>query len=87
MSSACSSHLPAGDHTVRFSSRIPPCLLFVRLEVEPDSQVVSFVFHVMTGLPSCVTLSAYGVGLVLLLVLALIRREQGPSRRREIEPQ
>jgi hypothetical protein len=67
--------LPPGTHTVRFSFRIPISLPFARLEVEPDTQVVSFIFHVPTSLPSYVTLAAYGVGLVLVVVLALRRRE------------
>jgi len=66
--------LAPGAHRVRFSFHIPIGMPFVRLEVEPDTQVVSFVFHVPTGLPSYITLSAYGIGLILLIVLALSDR-------------
>jgi hypothetical protein len=66
--------LDSGAHTVRFSFQIPIGAPFARLEVEPDTQAVSFVFHVPTGLPSYITLLAYGVGLVLLAVLALSDR-------------
>jgi serine/threonine protein kinase len=66
--------LAPGAHKVRFSFQIPIGWPFARLEVEPDTQVVSFVFHIPTGLPSYVTLLAYGVGLVLIVVLALRSR-------------
>ena len=68
--------LPAGTHAVRFSFEIPFSLPFARLDVEPDTQAVSFVFHIPTGVPSYVTLSAYGVGLVLVVLLALSRRRR-----------
>ena len=68
--------LPMGTHVVRFSFEIPFNLPFARFDVEPETQAVSFVFHIPTGVPSYVTLSAYGVGLVLLVLLALSRRSE-----------
>jgi serine/threonine protein kinase len=67
--------LPPGAHRVIFSFQIPTTWPFARLEVEPDTQVVSFVFHIPTGLPSNITLFAYGICLVLLVVLGLNGRK------------
>jgi hypothetical protein len=63
--------LEPGTHTVRFTFQIPIGRPLARLEVEPDTQVVSFVFHIPTGLPSYITLSAYGIGVVLLVVVTV----------------
>jgi hypothetical protein len=65
--------LPAGTHSVRFSFEIPFSLPFAHLDVEPDTQAISFVFHIPTGVPSYVSLFAYGLGVVLLVLLALSR--------------
>jgi hypothetical protein len=73
--------VPAGSHTVKFSFQIPFSLPFAQLDVEPDTQAVSFVFHIPTGVPSYFTLFAYGAGLVLLLFLALGRRKQAARNR------
>ena len=66
--------LPPGAHTVRFSFQIPIGLPFARLEIEPDTQLVSVVFHIPAGLPSYLTFFAYGLGLLLILVLAFTAR-------------
>jgi hypothetical protein len=64
--------VPAGNHTVRFGFHVNPGLPIPHLEVQPDSQLV-LVFHVSNGVTSYVTLAAYCVGLVLLLILAVDR--------------
>jgi hypothetical protein len=69
--------LDPGAHTVRFNFQIPISMPRAQLEVEADTQVVSFVFHIPTGLPSYVTLSTYAIGLVLIVGLALRSREGG----------
>ena len=69
--------LDPGAHTVRFNFQIPISMPLAQLEVEADTQVVSFVFHIPTGLPSYITLAAYGIGLVLIVGLALRSREGG----------
>jgi predicted Ser/Thr protein kinase len=69
--------LDPGAHTVRFNFQIPISMPRAQLEVEADTQVVSFVFHIPTGLPSYITLSAYAIGLVLIVGLALRGREGG----------
>jgi serine/threonine protein kinase len=66
--------LAPGAHKVRFSFQIPIGWPFARLEVQPDTQVLSVVFHISPGLPSYVTLFAYGVGLTLIVGLALSSR-------------
>jgi hypothetical protein len=68
--------VPAGTHTVRFKFEMPFSLPFASLDVEPDTQAVSFVFHIPTGVPSYVTLAAYGVGVVLVVLLLVGRRGQ-----------
>ncbi|HWQ91162.1 MAG TPA: protein kinase, partial [Clostridia bacterium] len=68
-------HLPPGTHTVSFSFRIPFGLPFAGLEVEPDTQVVSLVFKIPTDMPSYLTFCGYGVGLILIGVLALSDRK------------
>jgi serine/threonine protein kinase len=45
-----------------------------RVKVEPDTQAVSVFFHIPTGVPWYVTVLAYGVGAVLLVILAVRRR-------------
>ncbi|MCX6926263.1 MAG: hypothetical protein NT154_24110 [Verrucomicrobia bacterium] len=67
--------LAAGPHTVKFSFQIPVSLPLAQLEVEADTQAVSFVFHIPTGLPSYLTFSSYGIGVVLLIGLALRNRQ------------
>ena len=69
--------VPSGSHAVRFSFQLPFSLPFARLDVEPDTQAVSFVFHIPTGVPSCLTLFAYGAGVIFLAMLVLSRRKQG----------
>jgi len=54
-----------------------------RVEVERDTQLVEFVFKVPIGLPSYITLSAFGVGLVLIGVLAVAGRRKGTSVSRK----
>ena len=71
--------LDPGPHTVRFSFQIPISMPLAQFQVEADTQVVSFVFHVPTGLPSYITLFAYGIGTALIVGLAL-RRWKGDSR-------
>jgi hypothetical protein len=68
------AQVPAGAHTVRFKFEMPFSLPFASLDVEPDTQAVSFVFHIPTGVPSYVTLAAYGVGVVLVGMLVVGRR-------------
>lgn len=68
--------VPGGNHVVRFRFQTPFGLSVARLDVEPDTQAVSFVFHIPTGVPWYVTLSAYGAGLVLLAILAVRRRNE-----------
>jgi hypothetical protein len=70
--------LDPGPHTVRFSFQIPISMPLAQFQVEADTQVVSFVFHVPTGLPSYITLFAYGIGTALIVGLAL-RRWKGDS--------
>ena len=66
----------------------PECLLkaglpFAHVEVERDTQLVELVFKVPIGLPSYVTLSAFGAGLVLIGVLAVAgRRKDAPVLRK-----
>ena len=66
--------VPAGEHTVRFSFQVAPGLPLPHLDVEPDTQAVSLVFPVSSGVTSYVTLGAYGVGLGLVAVLVVGRR-------------
>jgi hypothetical protein len=73
--------VPAGNHTVKFSFQVPLSLPFAQLDVEPDTQAVSFVFHIPTGVPSYFTLLAYGTGLVLTGTLALGRRRRVAGKR------
>lgn len=68
-------YLEPGSHKVEFGFHLPLSLPLARLEVEPDTQVVSFIFHVPTALPSLITSLAYGVGLMLLVLLVLIGRK------------
>jgi hypothetical protein len=72
-------YLERGSHRVEFRFHLPLNRPLARLEVEPDTQAVSFVFHVPTALPSLITLVAYGIGLVLLVLLALTRSDTGPT--------
>ncbi len=69
--------LAPGAHTVEFTFQIPIGLPFARVEVERDTQLVELVFKVPIGLPSYITLSAFGVGLVLIGVLAVAGRRKG----------
>ncbi len=64
-------YLQPGAHRVEFRFHLPISLPLARLEVEPDTQAVSFVFHVPTALPSLITLAAYGIVLMLLVVLVV----------------
>jgi serine/threonine protein kinase len=64
-------YLEPGSHKVEFRFHLPISLPLASLEVEPDTQVISFIFHVPTALPSLITLVGYGIGLMLLVVLAL----------------
>jgi len=74
--------LAPGAHTVEFTFQIPFSLPFARVEVERDTQLVEFVFKVPIGLPSYITLSAFGLGLVLIGVLAVAgRRKDAPGVR------
>jgi len=66
--------VPAGNHTVRFSFRIPLSLPFAHLEVEPETQAISFVFNLPTGVTSYLTLCGYGLGLVLVVLLVISRQ-------------
>ena len=75
--------LAPGTHIVEFTFQIPIGLPFARVEVEPDTQLVEFVFKVPIGLPSYITLSALGVGLVLIGVLAVAGRRKGASVSRK----
>ena len=75
--------LAPGTHIVEFTFQIPIGLPFARVEVEPDTQLVEFVFKVPIGLPSYITLSAFGVGLVLIGVLAVAGRRKGASVSRK----
>jgi len=68
--------LAPGAHTVEFTFQIPIGLPFARVAVERDTQLVEFVFKVPIGLPSYITLSAFGVGLVLIGVLAMAGRRK-----------
>lgn len=70
--------LDPGVHTVRFNFKIPIGLPLV--EVEPDTQVISFVFHLSTALPSYITLSAYILGLALIVVLTLVSRSREQNK-------
>jgi len=45
--------------------------------------LVEFVFEVPIGLPSYITVSAFGVGLVLIGVLAVAGRRKGASVSRK----
>ena len=67
--------LPPGSHTVRFSFQVPFSLPLARLDVEPDTQAVSFVFHIPTAVPSYLTLAGYGLGVVMILLLLISRRK------------
>jgi len=75
--------LAPGAHTVEFTFQIPIGLPFARVEVERDTQLVEFVFEVPIGLPSYITVSAFGVGLVLIGVLAVAGRRKGASVSRK----
>jgi hypothetical protein len=75
--------LAPGTHIVEFTFQIPIGLPFARVEVERDTQLVEFVFKVPIGLPSYITLSAFGVGLVLIGVLAVAGRRKGTSVSRK----
>jgi hypothetical protein len=75
--------LAPGTHIVEFTFHIPIGLPFARVEVERDTQLVEFVFKVPIGLPSYITLSAFGVGLVLIGVLAVAGRRKGASVSRK----
>jgi serine/threonine protein kinase len=75
--------LAPGAHTVEFTFQIPIGLPFARVEVERDTQLVEFVFKVPIGLPSYITRSAFGVGLVLIGVLAVAGRRKGASVSRK----
>jgi hypothetical protein len=68
--------VPAGEHTVCFSFHVQPGLPLPHLEMLPDSQSVSLVFHVSNGVTSYVTLAAYGVGMVLVVILVVDRLRQ-----------
>jgi serine/threonine protein kinase len=68
--------VPAGEHTVKFDYEVPFSLPFASLDVEPETQAVSVVFHIPSGVPSYVTLFAYGVGLILLVILAFNHRNR-----------
>jgi hypothetical protein len=68
--------LAPGAHTVEFTFQIPIGLPFARVEVERDTQLVELVFKVPIGLPSYITVSAFGVGLVLIGVLAVAGRRK-----------
>jgi serine/threonine protein kinase len=66
--------VPAGVHTVRLHFRATVGLPFAGLEVEPDTQVVSLVFKIPTDTPSYLTFIAYGLGLLLMAVLVIAKR-------------
>ena len=68
--------LAPGDHTVEFTFQIALGLPFARVQVERDTQLVEFRFNVPTGLPSYITFSAFGVGLVLIGVVSFARRRK-----------
>ena len=72
--------LAPGAHTVEFTFQIGLGLPFARVQVERDTQLVEFIFNVPTGLPSYITLSAYGVGLALIGVLIVTGRRNAPPR-------
>jgi hypothetical protein len=73
-------HLAPGAHTVEFTFQIGLGLPFARVQVERDTQLVEFIFKIPTGLPSYLTLVAFGVGFVLLGVLAVARRRNAALR-------
>ncbi|HEY1790090.1 MAG TPA: YfhO family protein, partial [Verrucomicrobiae bacterium] len=66
--------VPAGSHVIKFKFQTPFGLSVARLDVEPETQAVSFVFHIPTGVPWYVTALAYGAGLILLVILIIRRR-------------
>ena len=72
--------LAPGAHTVEFTFNIAIGLPFARVQVEPDTQLVAFTFKVPIGLPSYITLSAFGVGLVLIGVLVVAGRRNAQPR-------
>jgi len=63
--------VPAGEHTVCFRFNTPFGLPFARLDVEPETQAVSLVFPLPTGVPSYITFCAYGIGVALAMALAV----------------
>ncbi len=69
--------LAPGAHTVKFNFQISIGKPFAHVEVEPDTQLVEFIFKIPVGLPSYVTLSAFGVGLVLIGVIVVAGRQHG----------
>jgi len=75
--------LAPGAHTVEFTFQIPIGLPFARVEVERDTQLVEFIFKIPTSLPSYITVSAFGVGLVLIGVLVVAGRRKGASVSRK----
>jgi serine/threonine protein kinase len=74
--------LEPGPHTVKFSFQIPIGRPMARLAIEPETQAVSVVFNIPTGLPSYISLAGYGIGLLLIVMLAVGRRKGGAGSLR-----
>jgi hypothetical protein len=73
--------LAPGEHTVEFTFEIALGLPFAHVEVEPDTQLVEFVFKIPTGLPSYFTVSAFGVGIILMVGLMVAGRRNAARRK------
>ena len=74
--------LAPGAHTLEFTFQIALGLPFAHVQVERDTQLVEFIFKIPTGLPSYITLSAFGVGVLLIGVLVVAGRRNASLRGR-----